>query len=81
MGPGRDQTRYPGFAVRLVSDCATRLGNIIYKFMLATQYRDTGLQKQHLDIDHYMSHGMRFPTMWHVDKCRLRRACAVSCLA
>ena len=22
-----------------------------------------------------MSRDMRFPTMWHVDKCRLRRAC------
>ena len=28
-----------------------------------------------------MSRGMRFPTMWHFDKCRLRRACAVSFLS
>ena len=26
----------------------------------------------------YMSRDMRFPTMWHFDKCRLRRACAAS---
>ena len=25
-----------------------------------------------------MSRGMRFPTIWHFDKCRLRRACAAS---
>ena len=25
-----------------------------------------------------MRHDMRFPTMWHFDKCRLRRACAAS---
>ena len=26
----------------------------------------------------YLSRGMRFPTMWHFDMCRLRRACAAS---
>ena len=26
----------------------------------------------------HMSRDMWFPTMWHFDKCRLRRACAVS---
>ena len=26
----------------------------------------------------YMSRGTWFPTMWHFDKCRLRRACAAS---
>ena len=25
-----------------------------------------------------MSRDMWFPTMWHFDKCRLKRACAVS---
>ena len=25
-----------------------------------------------------LSRGMRFPTIWHFDKCRLRRACAAS---
>ena len=25
-----------------------------------------------------MSRGLRFPSMWHFDKCRLRRACAAS---
>ena len=25
-----------------------------------------------------MSRGMRFPTIWHFDLCRLRRACAAS---
>ena len=29
----------------------------------------------------YMSRDMRFPTMWHFDKFRLRRACAASFLA
>ena len=28
-----------------------------------------------------MSHGMRFPTKWHVDKCRPRRVCAESFFA
>ena len=28
-----------------------------------------------------MSCDMRLPTMWHLDKCRLRRACAASCEA
>ena len=26
----------------------------------------------------YLSRCMRFPTMWHFDKCRLRRACTTS---
>ena len=25
-----------------------------------------------------MSHGMKFPTIWHFDKCRPRRTCAAS---
>ena len=28
-----------------------------------------------------MSRDMRFPTMWHFDKCILRRACAASFLS
>ena len=28
------------------------------------------------DADYDLSHDMRFPTMWHFDKCRLRQACA-----
>ena len=29
-------------------------------------------------LRNHMSRGMRFPTMWHSDKCRLRRACVAS---
>ena len=29
-------------------------------------------------VNVYMSRGMRFPTMWHFDKCRLIRASAAS---
>ena len=31
-----------------------------------------------LHLENHMSWDMSFPTMWHFDKCRLRRACAAS---
>ena len=33
---------------------------------------------QILDSVYHMICGMRFPTMWYFDKCRLRQACAAS---
>ena len=52
-------------------------------------YKETALYLSHfgaamvnrahlLSCSIQMSRHMRFPTMWHLDKCRLRQACAVS---
>ena len=72
IGPGRDLTRNPGSAV---SQTRYRLGYTVRyeKLVLFAQANSEGS-----DELAQMSRDMRFPTMWHFDMCRLRRASAAT---
>ena len=57
-----------------------RLILVWYNRMLTSWWRHTSKEclVSHILSEYHLSHGMRFPTIWHFDKCRLGRASAAS---
>ena len=57
--------------------CPCRLMNSVNVRVESMNVIGFTIQKAHsMKLDYSMSSDTWFPTMWHFDKCRLRRACA-----